>query len=132
MQGTDRVGVVFADAWSLFQEAIDLLEAGNLRMAAEAAWGASKRAADALILREMGREPRTSGHTSRGLRVLSREDSEIRELRARYNARQSFLHGQCFYRGIPQGSEDKASLEIHRTADFIRDVATLAGYRLGV
>jgi hypothetical protein len=39
MQGTDRVGVVFADAWSLFQEAIDLLEAGNLRMAAEAAWG---------------------------------------------------------------------------------------------
>ena len=128
MQQPDRVAAIFADAWSLYQMAIDLLEAGNHRMAAEAAWGATKRAADALILARMASEPRTSGHTSRGLRVLSREDSGIRELRARYNARQSFLHGQCFYRGIPLGSEVKAALEIHRTADFIRDAAALGGY----
>ena len=36
-----------------------MLEAGDLRDAAEKAWGATKRATDALILRYTGREPST-------------------------------------------------------------------------
>ena len=123
----EQVDAVFADAWALHQEAINLLEAGNIRMAAEAAWGSTKRAADALVLARTGREPRTSGHTSRGLRLLAREDSAVAELRLRYNCRQSFLHGQCFYRGILQTTENKAAMEIHSTVDFIRDAAILAG-----
>lgn len=39
MQEPERVAALFDDAWSLYQEAINLLEAGNLRVAAEAAWG---------------------------------------------------------------------------------------------
>ena len=128
MREPERVAELFADAWVLYQGAIDLLEAGNIRMAAEAAWGATKRAADALVLARTGREPLVTGHTSRGLRVLGRQDPDIKELRSRYNKRQSFLHGQCFYRGIPPTSENKATLEIHRAVDFIRDCARLAGY----
>lgn len=128
MQDSERVAEIFDDARAFYQEAINLLEAGNLRMAAEAAWGASKRAADALVLARTGREPMVTGHTSRGLRVLGRQDPAVKELRSRYNRRQSFLHGQCFYRGIPPTSENKATMEIHRTADFIRDAEALAGY----
>lgn len=128
MQEQSRVAALFDDARSLYQEAINLLETGNLRMAAEAAWGASKRAADALVLARTGREPMVTGHTSRGLRALGRQDPAVKELRSRYNKRQAFLHGECFYRGIPRTSEDKATAEIHGTADFIRDTEELAGY----
>ena len=128
MQEPEWVAEIFNDAWSLYQSAINLLEAGDFRMAAEAAWGASKRASDALVLARTGREPMVTGHTSRGLRALGRQDPAVKELRSRYNKRQSFLHGQCFYRGIPRTSEDKVTAEIHGTADFIRDAATLAGY----
>ena len=131
MQRPEGVSALFQDAWFLHQEAINLLEAGNIRMSAEAAWGATKRAADALILARTGREPRTSGHTSRGLRRLAREGEAVTDLRRRYNSRQSFLHGQCFYRGITTESENKATVEIHRTADFIRVAESLTANQQG-
>ena len=61
MQEPERVAELFNDAWSLYQEAINLLEAGNLRLAAEAAWGASKRASDALILARTGAGTQNAG-----------------------------------------------------------------------
>ena len=127
MQRPERVSELFDDAWSLYQEAINLLEVGNLRMAAEAAWGASKRAADALVLARTGQEPIVTGHTSRGLRVLRREDPAVGSLRRRYNDRQAFLHGECFYRGIIT-SERRLLEVIHETADYILDAQRLAGY----
>ena len=127
MQEPERVAEIFNDAWSLYQSAINLLEAGNSRMAAEAAWGASKRAADALVLARTGREPRTSGHTSRGLRVLGSQDPAVSSLRRRYNDRQAFLHGNCFYRGIIT-SEPRLLTVIHETADYILDTQELAGF----
>ncbi len=39
-----RTAALFADARLLYDEAIELLDLGKLRIAAEAAWGATKRA----------------------------------------------------------------------------------------
>ena len=127
MQETERVAALFADAWVLYQGAIDLLEAGNLRMAAEAAWGATKRAADALVLARTGREPVVTGHTSRGLRVLRRHDPAVGALRRRYNDRQAYLHGDCFYKGIIT-SEPRLLEVIHETTGYILEAQRLAGF----
>ena len=56
MLATDRVPAIFADARSLHVEALQLLEAGDIRDAAEKAWCATKRATDALILARTGTE----------------------------------------------------------------------------
>ena len=127
MQDSERVAEIFDDARAFYQEAINLLEAGNLRMAAEAAWGASKRAADGLVLARTGREPMVTGHTSRGLRVLKRQDPAVGALRRRYNDRQAYLHGDCFYRRIIT-SERRLLEVIHETTDFILEAQRLAGY----
>ena len=63
---SERVAAVFADAWALYGDAIDVLELGKPRLAAEGAWGAVKRATDAMILARTGREPGGTGQTSGG------------------------------------------------------------------
>ena len=54
MLATDRVPAIFADALSVHADALRLLEAGDIRDAAEKAWCATKRATDALILAQHG------------------------------------------------------------------------------
>jgi hypothetical protein len=105
---------------------LEELDRGNLRNAAEKAWGATKRATDALLLARTGREPRTSGQTSRGLRALRRQDPTIESLRLRYAVRQSFLHGACFYDGMCEPEEDLIA-DIRETADYISNAQDLAG-----
>jgi hypothetical protein len=61
MLETERVGVIFADAWVLYDDSLEELERGKLRNAAEKAWGATKRAADALVLARTGQEPAPPG-----------------------------------------------------------------------
>ena len=126
MLETERVNAIFADARLLYDDALEQLEAGKLRNAAEKAWGATKRATDALVLARTGEEPRTSGQTMRGIRALRREDPDIESLRLRYAARQSFLHGACFYDGILEPEEDLVA-DVRETLDYIRDAEALAG-----
>ena len=64
---TDRVSAIFADARAVHADALRLLEAGDIRDAAEKAWCATKRATDALILARTGVEPEFSSDTTRGL-----------------------------------------------------------------
>ena len=47
---TDRVQAIFQDARELQADALEMLALGKVRNAAEKAWGATKRATDALIL----------------------------------------------------------------------------------
>ena len=126
MLETEQVNAIFADARLLYDDALEQLEAGKLRNAAEKAWGATKRATDALVLARTGEEPRTSGQTMRGIRALRREDPDIESLRLRYAARQSFLHGACFYDGILEPEEDLVA-DVRETLDYIRDAEALAG-----
>ena len=128
MLETERVNAIFADARLLYDDALEQLESGKLRNAAEKAWGATKRATDALILARTGREPHTSGQTMRGIRNLRREDPAIESLRLRYAARQSFLHGACFYDGVTE-PEDDLIADIRETLDYIHDAEALAGER---
>ena len=127
MLTTDRVPAIFADARAVHADALRLLEAGDIRDAAEKAWCATKRATDALILARTDIEPEISSDTSRGLAALATQDQAFRALRRRYHSRQSLLHGDCFYLGICDPIDD-VERRIRKTADYINDAATLAGY----
>ena len=127
MLTTDRVPAIFADARAVHADALRMLEAGDIRDAAEKAWCATKRATDALILARTGTEPEFSSDTSRGLLVLAEADGAVSPLIGRYYSRQGHLHGGCFYHGI---CEPAAEVErrIRQTADYINDAERLAGY----
>ena len=61
MVATDRVRFLFSDARTLYDDAIEMLDQGKVRNAAEKAWGATKRATDALVLAREGEEPQPGG-----------------------------------------------------------------------
>ena len=103
MVTTDRISAIFADARAVHADALRLLEASDIRDAAEKTWCATKRTTDALILARTGEEPEISSDTARGLVRLATEDRVFRALRRRYHSRQSTLHGDCF-------TSDSASL----------------------
>ena len=124
---TDRISAIFSDARSVHADALRMLEAGDVRDAAEKAWCATKRATDALILAQTGIEPQISSETSRGLATLATQDQAFRRLRRRYHSRQSTLHGDCFYLGICEPFDD-VERRIRQTADYITDAESLSGY----
>ena len=129
MQQPDRVAAVFADAWSLYAEAIEILDMGKHRIAAEVAWGATKRATDALVLARTGREPTGTGQTSRGINNLARVEPGFALLRARFRRRIGTLHGKCFYLGDCP-APGLLVLLIRETNAYIRQAESLAGIRL--
>ena len=117
----DRVQELFDDARELGALAINRLEANDIRDAAEKAWGATKRAADAMILARTNEEPRTSGQTGRGMRRLRGANSTVYiDLYNRYFARQAELHGNCFYDNNCEPAE-AIEAQIRETSDFIQD-----------
>ena len=98
----DRVDELFADARQVHAQAVERLEAGDIRDAAEKAWCATKRATDALILAHTGEEPPTTAATTDHLDDLCRFAPEIQTLQGRYYSRIHHLHGMCFYSGLLQ------------------------------
>ena len=125
MLEAERISYLFSDARSLYDDALEVLEQGRLRNAADKAWGATKRATDALLLARTGEEPRTSGQTMRMIRQLRRQDPSLEPVRLRFGARQSFLHGACFYDGILE-PEDDIIRDVRETIDYIQDAEELA------
>ena len=125
--GTDRIEEIFRDARELQADALEMLAQGRIRNAAEKAWGATKRATDALILSRTGDEPELTGQTSDGLLHLDADDGEVRRLRlpARYFTRQGHLHGRCFYHSRCDPVEE-TERRIRETADYIDDAERLA------
>ena len=130
MLSTDRISAIFADARAVHADALRLLEAGDIRDAAEKAWCAAKRATYALILARTDEEPQISSDTARGLVRLATEDQVFRAMRRRYRSRQSTLHGDCFYLGLCEPIDD-TERRIRRTADYINDAERLASYANG-
>jgi len=116
---------IFADARFLYDDALEMLEMGKIRNAAEKAWGATKRATDGLILARTGYEPERTPEASAELRLLAGRDSAIRTLVGRYYSRQGVLHGDCFYLGLCEPLED-TERRIRETADYIADAERLA------
>lgn len=125
MAEVDQVKAIFADARILHADALDMLHQGKIRNAAEKAWGATKRATDALILARTGQLPERTPDTSRGLRTLAEADPAVRSLVGRYYSRQGALHGDCFYLGFCEPLDDTAR-RIRETARYIADAERLA------
>ena len=125
MVAADRINEIFADAHGLYESAIERLEAGDIRDAADKAWCAIKRASDALILARTGNEPEKSPVTTRELRRLGDRDSVVAPLVNRYAAARDFLHGDCFYLGLCEPTENTQRL-IRGAVDYIRDAQLLA------
>ncbi len=122
---TADVSRIFADARQVHTEAVERLEQGDIRDAAEKAWCATLRATNALILARTGEEPERTAATSRGLDALAHRDDRLRTLVGRYYTRQSQLHGQCFYLGLCEPLE-VTERRIRETIQYIQDAETLA------
>ncbi len=127
MLTTDRVPAIFADARSVHADALRMLEAGDIRDAAENAWCATKRATDALVLARTGTEPEFFSGTSRGLLMVAEAYGAVSPLIGRYYSRQGHLHGDCFYHGICEPIAE-VHRRIYQTSDYINDAERLAGY----
>ncbi len=125
MVATDEVREIFADAYSMYDSAIERWIAGDVRDAAEKAWCATLRASNALILARTGEEPERTPETSGRLDRLARQDPAARSLVDRYYSRQQRLHGDCFYSGIVE-YQDEIERRIRETIDYVTDAEALA------
>ena len=126
MLRSERAKFLIDDAWSLHRDALEMVQQGRLRNAAEKAWGATRQATDALILERTGREPGTTGITYRSIRGLRHQSTGLESLANRYSQRMQDLHGSCFYDGILE-PEEPIVRDIEATADYVRDAGRLAG-----
>ena len=95
----DRVDELFTDARNVHAQAIERLQNGDIRDAAEKAWCATKRATDALILARTGYEPLSTTATSDHLDDLCHLMPEIQRLQDHYYSRIHNLHDMCFRSG---------------------------------
>ena len=118
MVATDRVNFLFADARSLYNDAIEMLDQGKIRNAAEKAWGTTERATDGLVLHQDGEEPQSAGQARRALLRLSALDPAYDMFQGQYNTRSALLHVNCFYDGNCEPEREMAGL-IRATALYI-------------
>ena len=125
MTTTTDVAQVFADAREMYLAALSRLSEGDIRDASEKAWCAAKRATDALVLARSGALPERSTDTGSSLRRIAKLEPAARSLKARYYERQGTLHGECFYIGLCDPTEDTERL-IRDTIDYIQDAEALA------
>lgn len=116
---------IIQDAYHLYEKAIDELERGNIREAAEKAWGATARATGALILGMSGEKLEGTIGMTKKLHELAEMNKRVSELLiGRYHTRESFLHGHCFYMGIlePRGEIERRIRETKLYIDDIKQI----------
>lgn len=112
------------DAYAMQAAAVQRLEAGDWRDAAEKAWCATRNATQAMVLEILGEDNPRSTKIESGLRLLSHErGGQWTELRNRFGYVAHYLHGRAFYDGIY--SDDLPEL-VRGVADYIRLAEELA------
>ena len=127
MVATDRGQEMFADSRVLYDDAIEMLAQDKLRNSAEKAWGATKRATDALLLVRTGEKPRTTAITTLELDRLANRDPQVKSLVGRYFSRIGQLHGLCFYNGICD--PELTNRRVRETIAYIEGAEVMAGIR---
>ena len=125
MVENNQPATIFQDARVLYEDALEELGRGKLRNSAEKAWGATKRATDALILARTGVLPEFTSNTSQELVRLANQLDGGESLVSRYYVRIGRLHGDCFYKGLCDPVED-TERRIRETIDYIHDAERLA------
>ena len=111
---------LFNDARNLHESAMKVAEDGDLRDAAEKAWGAVNRATAALVLARSDKLPVQSHEVTHGLVDLTDNDCRLFDLRRSYFVFQGLLHGTYFYDGR-LGPPSRVILEISRVGDYIQE-----------
>lgn len=119
----DRVDELFADAREMYGQAIERLDHGDIRDAAEKAWCATKRATDGLILARTSEEPVTTARTTDELDALSDREPAAQSLLGRYYSRLGQLHGACFY---DKRCNPQTERRVRETDQYIDDAEALA------
>ena len=122
---TDRVSELFADALTLYGDALDMLGQCKLRNAAEKAWGATRRSTDAMVLARTGREPQSAGQARRALLQMRNDGQEFVAFHGEYSIRSELLHVNCFYDGNCEPEAEMADL-IRSTDSYIQEARSLA------
>ena len=116
---------LFADARTLYVDALEMLDQGKLRNSAEKAWGATKMVTDALVLAQTGHEPQSAGGARRALLRLSNASAGFDLFQGHYNTRSALLHVNCFYDGNCEPEAEMTALII-ATGAYIQDAERLA------
>ena len=122
---TDRVTDLFNDAQSLYVDALDMLDQGKLRNAAEKAWGATKRSTDAMVLARTGTEPQSAGQARRALLRMRSDGEDFVAFHGEYSIRSELLHVNCFYDGNCEPEAEMTAL-IRETDSYIEEARNLA------
>ena len=122
---TDRVTELFADSQSLYGDAVEMLDQGKLRNAAEKAWGATKRSTDAMVLARTGHEPQSAGQARRALLLMSNDGPAFDAFQGQYSTRSLLLHINCFYDGNCEPEAEMTAL-IRATDSYIDEAINLA------
>lgn len=122
-----QVSEIFADARTLYADALKMLEAGKLCNAAEKASKATNKAIDALIMARIGEVPDSSSKTGRRLFELARQDRHLNGLMITYDHRERQLYERCFYDGDCEPEDAIADL-IRETPDYIQAAEEAAGH----
>ncbi len=122
---TDRVTELFVDSQSLYRDALEMLDQGKLRNAAEKAWGATKRSTDAMVLARTGDEPQSAGQARRALLLMSNDGPAFDAFQGQYNTRSLLLHINCFYDGNCEPEAEMTAL-IRATDSCIEEAINLA------
>ena len=122
---TARVAEIFSDARDMHAAALERLDAGDIRDAADKAWCATKRACDGLILARTGEEPEATPQTRREMQRLAAQDTRVNRLMPRYYTRMAHLHGECFYLGFCDPLEE-TERRIRETAELLSEIEALA------
>ena len=122
---TDRVTDLFNDAQSLYVDALDMLDQGKLRNAAEKAWGATKHSTDAMVLARTGNEPQSAGQARRALLGMRNDGEDLVAFHGEYSIRSELLHVNCFYDGNCE-PEDEMTALVRSTDSYIEDARNLA------
>lgn len=125
---TDRVSELFADAQALYDDALEMLDQGRIRNAAEKAWGATKRSTDAMVLARTGQKPQSAGQARRALLGLSSIGPTFVTFQGQYSTRSLLLHINCFYDGNCEPELEMAAL-IRATDSYVQDAIDLAAAR---
>ena len=125
MVDNNQSAIIFRDARALYADALEELERGKLRNSAEKAWGATKRATDALILARTGELPPTTSLPHGDYSSWLGNSQEVEGLVDRYYTRIGHLHWSCFYNGMCNPAEE-TQRRICETIDYIRDTERLA------
>jgi hypothetical protein len=117
---------LFTDAREIHRQALERLEVGHIRDAAEKTWCATKRATDALVLSRTNEMPQRTNQTSAGIRRLGQEGEALASLRGRFSDIVHYLHSDCFYDGQCEPREFVEEL-VRGTSRYIDDAEQLAG-----